>query len=84
MQKQNSLAGKSISPTSGKKGENEGKLFHKNSHLGNLCETSGGNERGFRFHDLFQLHSTVLTVPVILKQQDFGYLSLILNFFLSL
>ena len=36
MVKQNSLAGKSISPTSGK---NEGKLFHKNSHLGNLCET---------------------------------------------
>ena len=48
-----------IFPTSGKKGENEGKLFHKNSPQGNLCKTGGGNEREFRFHDQFQLHSTV-------------------------
>ena len=32
-------------PTSGKKGENNGKLFHKNSPQGNLGETGGGNER---------------------------------------
>ena len=47
---------KSISPTSGKKGENEGELFHKKW---NLCETGGGNEREFCFHNKFQLHSTV-------------------------
>ena len=56
---QNSLVGKSISPTWGKEVENEGKLFHKNSHLGNVYETAGGSEREFRFHHKFQLHSTV-------------------------
>ena len=49
MGKQNSLAGKLISPRSGKKGENEGKLFHKNSLLGNLCETGDENEREISF-----------------------------------
>ena len=32
-------------PQIGEKGGGDGKLFHKNSHLGNLCETGGGNER---------------------------------------
>ena len=50
---------KLISPTSGKRGENKGELFHKNSPQWNLCETGGGNEREFRFHDQFQLHSTI-------------------------
>ena len=59
MVKQNSQTVKSISPTSGKKGENDEKLFHKNYPQGNLCETGGGNKREFRFHDQFQLHSTV-------------------------
>ena len=59
MVKQNSHTVKSVSPTSEKKGENQRKMFHKNSPQGNLCETGGGNERGFRFHDQFQLHSTV-------------------------
>ena len=45
MGKQNSLAGKSISPTSGKKGENEGKLFHKNSHWG-ICVKQVGKMKG--------------------------------------
>ena len=60
--KQNSLAGKSIFPTSGKKGENEGKLFHKNSHLGNLCETGGENEREMKENFVFttSLNCTVL------------------------
>ena len=39
-------------------GENEGKLFHKNFHLGNLCEIAGENERemkgNFCFHNHFQ------------------------------
>ena len=39
------------------------KLFHKNFHLGNLCEIAGENERemkgNFCFHNHFQLHSTV-------------------------
>ena len=39
--------------------ENEGKLFHKNSHPGNLWETSGLNEREFRFQHKFQLHSKI-------------------------
>ena len=51
MVKQNSQTVKSISPTSGKKGENEEKLFHKNSPQGILCETGGGNEREFHFYD---------------------------------
>ena len=62
MGRQNSLKGNSISPRSKKKGENEEKQFHKNSHLGNLSETVGGNEREFRFHHKFQLHITVALV----------------------
>ena len=53
MVKQNSQTVKSISPTSGKKGKNEGKLFR------NRWGKWKGNEREFRFHDQFQLHSTV-------------------------
>ena len=53
MVKQNSQTVKSISPTSGKKGENERKLFHKNSPQGNLCETGGGNEREMKGNFVF-------------------------------
>ena len=47
---------------SGKKGENERKLFHQNSHLGNLCETGGGNEREMKGNFVFttSFNSTVL------------------------
>ena len=64
--KQNSQTVKSIPPTTGKKGVNERKLFHKNSPQWNLCETGGGNEREFCFHDQFQLHSTVQSVMKLL------------------
>ena len=57
MGEQNSLAGKSIPRTSGKKWENEKKLFHKN-----LCETGGENEREFCFNVQFQLKSNVFSV----------------------
>ena len=53
MVKQNSQTVKSISITSGKKGENEGKLFHKNSPHVNLCETGGGNEREMKGNFVF-------------------------------
>ena len=53
----------SISPTSGKEGENEGKLLHKNSHLENLCETGGGNEREFVFFTT-SFNCTVLFVCI--------------------
>ena len=66
MGKQNSQARESISPASGK---NEGKLFHKNSHPGNLCVTGGGNEREIRFHHKFQLHITVLSMLLIFHQR---------------
>ena len=53
MVKQNSQTVKLISPTSGKKGENEGKLSHKNPPWGNLCETGWGNEREMKGNFVF-------------------------------
>ena len=53
MVKQNSQTVKSISPTSGEKGENERKLFHKNSPQGYSCETGGGNEREMKGNFVF-------------------------------
>ena len=41
------------SPTTGKKGVNERKLFHKNSPQWNLCETGGGNEREMKENFVF-------------------------------
>ena len=67
MRKQNSLEGKSIFPTLGKKGENEAKLFHKNSHLGNLCETGGENEREMKGNFVFttSFNCTVLYIAIL-------------------
>ena len=61
MVKQNSQTMKSISPTSGKKGENEGKLFHENLLRG-ICVKQVGEMKGnFVFTTMqFQLHRTVL------------------------
>ena len=46
------------------KGENEGKLFHKNSLQGNLCETGGGNEREMKGKFVFttSFNCTVLYI----------------------
>ena len=64
MVKQNSQTVKSIPPTSGEKGENEGKLFHKNSPQKNLCETGGGNEREMKGNFVFtnSFNCTVLYI----------------------
>ena len=64
MVKQNAQTVKSISPTSGKTGKNEGKLFHKNSPQGNLCERGGGNEREMKGNFVFttSFNCTVLYV----------------------
>ena len=48
------LPGEEInSPLIGGKGRNEGKLFNKNSHLGNLCEAGGENEREMKGNFVF-------------------------------
>ena len=47
----------------GEFGGNWGKIGELCLHNGNLCETGEGNEREFRFHDKFQLHSTVYSPP---------------------
>ena len=64
MVKQNAQTVKSISPTSGKTGKKEGKLFHKNSPQGNLCERGGGNEREVKGNFVFttSFNCTVLYV----------------------
>ena len=59
MVKQNSQTGKSISPTSVKKGEMRENFFTKTPSGGfvwNRWEKWKGNEREFRFHDQFLLH----------------------------
>ena len=69
MVKLNSQTVKSVSPTSGKKGGNERKLFHKNTPQGNLCETGGGNEREIKGNFVFttSFNCTVMYMHLVLK-----------------